>query len=210
MEQRGSLGLQRNVSEVRCMASTSFTGRKCPDIASGSHRMRVLQKIACFSLQNQCSPPNRQTTLTGACRSECSCNANRRCRCQTTCRGQLTGRATSRAASPPVVPETHAATSTSAGDRSGATATLQAQPGFADDTSSSSSSNGSAAKLPDTVPLVCAPEDLVLESGELSTIDRTSSSCHPADVFRCTGCSEAACKVCSCLNMAFMHKICAS
>lgn len=42
--------------------------------------------------------------------------------------------------------------------------------------------------------LVRAPEDLLLEPGELSTISRSSEQ-HPADVFRCTGCSEPACQV---------------
>ncbi|BDA45868.1 Threonine dehydratase [Coccomyxa sp. Obi] len=41
--------------------------------------------------------------------------------------------------------------------------------------------------------LVRAPEDYVLESGELSYIDR-GSDVHPADTFRCTSCSEAACQ----------------
>lgn len=44
--------------------------------------------------------------------------------------------------------------------------------------------------------LVRAPEDYVLESGELSYIDRGSNA-HPADTFRCTSCSEAACQVCT-------------
>ena len=43
-------------------------------------------------------------------------------------------------------------------------------------------------------PELCSPEDLVLEPGELSHIDR-SSPLDPADVFRCSGCLEEACQV---------------
>ena len=46
----------------------------------------------------------------------------------------------------------------------------------------------------DSGPVVVAPEDFTLEPGELSAIDR-DSPCHPADVFRCTGCVEPACQV---------------
>lgn len=42
--------------------------------------------------------------------------------------------------------------------------------------------------------LVRAPEDLMMEPGVLSSLDR-GGSCHQADVFRCTGCSEPACQV---------------
>ena len=42
--------------------------------------------------------------------------------------------------------------------------------------------------------LVRAPEDYVLESGELSYIDR-GSDMHSADTFRCTSCSETTCQV---------------
>jgi hypothetical protein len=43
-------------------------------------------------------------------------------------------------------------------------------------------------------PELCSPEDLVLEPGDLSHIDR-SSPLDPADVFRCSGCLEEACQV---------------
>ena len=57
-------------------------------------------------------------------------------------------------------------------------------------TDAASSCNGAHA------PELCSPEDLVLEPGELSQIDRS----HPldsADVFRCSGCLLEACQVCS-------------
>ena len=53
-----------------------------------------------------------------------------------------------------------------------------------------SSSNGAHA------PELCSPEDLVLEPGELSHIDR-SRPLDAADVFRCSGCLLEACQVCS-------------
>ncbi len=46
------------------------------------------------------------------------------------------------------------------------------------------------------MPELVSPEDLVLEPGELSHIAR-SSTLDPADVFRCSGCLEEACQVCT-------------
>ena len=53
-----------------------------------------------------------------------------------------------------------------------------------------SASNGT------NMPELCSPEDLVLEPGECSHIDR-SSPLDSADVFRCSGCLEEACQVIS-------------
>lgn len=66
----------------------------------------------------------------------------------------------------------------------------------------SASSNGSNGTHTDAVsnsngahaPKLCSPEDLVLEPGELSHIDR-SRPLDPADVFRCSGCLQEACQV---------------
>ena len=54
----------------------------------------------------------------------------------------------------------------------------------------SSASNGT------DMPELCSPDDLVLEPGECSHIDR-SSPLDPADVYRCSGCLEEACQVIS-------------
>ena len=66
----------------------------------------------------------------------------------------------------------------------------------------SESSNGSNGRLQPAdsasngtnMPELCSPEDLVLEPGECSYIDR-SSPLDSADVFRCSGCLEEACQV---------------
>ena len=66
----------------------------------------------------------------------------------------------------------------------------------------SESSNGSNGRLEPAnsasnatnMPKLCSPEDLVLEPGECSQINR-SSPLHPADVYRCSGCLEEACQV---------------
>ncbi len=42
--------------------------------------------------------------------------------------------------------------------------------------------------------LVVSPDDLVLEPGELSVVDRPGCN-SPADVFRCPSCTELACQV---------------
>ncbi len=68
----------------------------------------------------------------------------------------------------------------------------------------SESSNGSNGRLEPansasngtSMPELCSPEDLVLEPGECSHIDR-SSPLDSADVFRCSGCLEEACQVIS-------------
>ena len=66
----------------------------------------------------------------------------------------------------------------------------------------SASSNGSKATHLDAVsssngahaPELCSPEDLVLEPGELSHIDR-NCPLDSDDVFRCSGCLQEACQV---------------
>ena len=55
-------------------------------------------------------------------------------------------------------------------------------------------SSGASLAEADSGPVVVAPEDFTLEPGQLSAIDR-DSPCHPADVFRCTACTEPACQV---------------
>ena len=59
-------------------------------------------------------------------------------------------------------------------------------------------SNSSGAYAPE----LCSPEDLVLEPGELSHIDR-SAPIDSADVFRCSGCLLEACQVCPALTCPF-------
>lgn len=64
---------------------------------------------------------------------------------------------------------------------------------------SSNGSNGtlepaSSASNDAIMPELCSPEDLVLEPGECSQVDR-SSPLDPADVYRCSGCLEEACQV---------------
>ena len=80
----------------------------------------------------------------------------------------------------------------------------------------SESSNGSNGMHADAVssssgahaPEVFSPEDLVLEPGELSHIDR-SRALDSADVFRCSGCLQEACQVCpeSCLSPLFPREV---
>ena len=53
------------------------------------------------------------------------------------------------------------------------------------------------------MPELCSPEDLVLEPGECSRIDR-SSPLDLADVFRCSGCLEEACQVISAHSSCFV------
>jgi hypothetical protein len=43
-------------------------------------------------------------------------------------------------------------------------------------------------------PVVVAPEDFKISSGQISEVNRTLSS-NPVDVFRCSGCKESACQV---------------
>ena len=48
------------------------------------------------------------------------------------------------------------------------------------------------------------PEDLVLDSGQVSAVDRGTAIC-PADVFRCAACTEAACQVTTLSHILQVH-----
>ena len=55
------------------------------------------------------------------------------------------------------------------------------------------SSNGAPGGLQNASSLLLAPEDFQLEPGEVGTVDRSCRG-SAADVFRCAGCTEAACQ----------------
>lgn len=76
----------------------------------------------------------------------------------------------------------------------------------------SNNGNGTHAAVPvvEAAPaashLLCAPEDFKLPPGKLSKVDRMGKS-SAADVFRCVGCTEAACQVGDrqCLALRLRH-----
>ena len=69
-------------------------------------------------------------------------------------------------------------------------APVSARPGSVD-----AGAAAAAAAAPHArIRLVVSPDDLVLEPGELSVVDRPGCD-SPADVFRCPSCTELACQV---------------
>ena len=62
------------------------------------------------------------------------------------------------------------------------------------DSSGSAAAAAATALSPASVGRIVSPDDLTLQPGELSCVDRTGA-CSAADVFRCASCTEPACQV---------------
>ena len=62
------------------------------------------------------------------------------------------------------------------------------------DSSGSAAAAAATALSPASVGRIVSPDDLTLQPGELSRVDRTGA-CSAADVFRCASCTEPACQV---------------
>lgn len=65
------------------------------------------------------------------------------------------------------------------------------------DSSGSAAAAAATALSPASVGRIVSPDDLTLQPGELSRVDRTGA-CSAADVFRCASCTEPACQVPPC------------
>ena len=192
-DQRPNLTLVLRLGELKPPLRSPFLGDCVPQRLRNSRTCRQISHFRLCSAGSQAKVGdadlsgcrcNACTASIGALSSHKQCSSHRR-HCATLARA---------ASSPEIAPSLADASSTAARESSGQSDTNGAGNGEASigkgslqhaEVLESSSASGQ---------LVRAPEDLTLEPGSLSSIDR-GGSCHPADVFRCTGCTEPACQV---------------
>jgi hypothetical protein len=195
METSRLLRLFDATADARCPFASSFLGDKCHLRRSGLQVGRRLEADALLQ---------RHSSLHDVVRAETTGlqHTGETCRSVHRDRRRGTGRLTTRTARAPASSETPAEEASSSGPGSDLhTSAIDTVPNVASNGyGSHAPSNGSPGRpahqnVSEAAALIiCAPEDFVLGNGELSTIDK-HSACSPADVFRCSGCTEAACQV---------------